>query len=87
MGRPVHIDSFSTLDAIPAKHRRDPLRVLSVLREEGRFSVFDVDAKTGAALNEIKRNGWAEFETLGYPWTKAHLTKAGRAALGGRGDG
>lgn len=81
MGRPVYIDSFSVLDDIPAKRRRDPVAVLSALDSAGRFSAFDIDAGTGAAISMIQENGWAEFEKTGYPWTDVSITPAGREVL------
>lgn len=78
----THIGRFSALDDLPRKMRGDGLEVLRLLAEVGRFSCFEVDGPLARSLEQIKRHGWAVFDTsVGYPWTTVTVTDAGRAVL------
>lgn len=69
---------FSSLDDIPYRHRSSPIIVLQALRESGRFSTFEVDARIAFALGHIQREKWAYLQNEGvsYPWTAVELLPA-----------
>ena len=77
------IDRFSTLDDLKPRDRGDPVAVLRLLDQVGRFSVFEATEhlKLAKTLDQLPELGWVEYENDGFPWTKATVTAAGRAVL------
>lgn len=67
----VYIDSFSSLDDIPKKKRRDPDVLLAFFQKTGtrRVSTFEMDEKIMDAMNKLKERGLLEWsEDSLYPW-------------------
>jgi hypothetical protein len=87
----IFIDTFSSLDALPKKHYRDPAAVLrAIMGAGGRFSTFEASdsralgATITALFHELR---WIEStgcERDQYPWHQVKLTPAGWEALHGR---
>lgn len=65
------IDTFTSLDDLKPKERRDPEAVLAVLRRAGRFSAWDMDNRalreTVCALQESGRIV-TDTVSVGFPW-------------------
>lgn len=75
--------SFTSLDDLKPKDRRDTAAVLRVLGKAGRFSVFEATAHRSLALTldrvfeeKLVRRTGGEF-----PWTEVELTDEGKALL------
>jgi hypothetical protein len=85
MSNAIFIDSFSSgLDDMPRKDQRDIAKVLRVLEQCGRFSVFEAtDNQTIATtMTKLFHSGLIETDnSCGYPWTKVTLTDSGRRYL------
>lgn len=85
MSTAVFICDFSSgLDDMPRKDQRDIEKVLRVLDQCGRFSVFEATANQTIAttMSRLCRSNLIEADnSCGYPWTKVKLTEAGRALL------
>lgn len=81
--RGAHLCRFSSLDDVPKRRRGDHMAVGMALLAAGRFSTFEVDGSLAGALRDLERRGWFVFDSksVGYPWTLALATDAGRAAL------
>lgn len=82
----VHICSFSVgLDEMTRKDQRQPAKVLRVLHQAGRFSVFEATANQTIAntMTYLNKHGYIEIDNSpGYPWSKVKLTAAGFALAG-----
>jgi hypothetical protein len=85
MSAAIFICSFSSgLDDMPRKDQRDIAKVLRVLEQCGRFSVFEAtDNQTIATtMTKLCHSNLIETDnSCGYPWTKVKLTEAGRSYL------
>ena len=81
----IYICDFSSgLDDMPRKDQRDLAKVLRVLEQCGRFSVFEAtDNQTIATtMTKLCRSYLIETDnSCGYPWTMVKLTDAGRQYL------
>ena len=79
----LHICSFSALKDLPKKHHGSDRHILAAINNAGRFSCFEVTEtqKLARTVTRLVREGKIETTDLGYPWTGAKLTEAGRAAL------
>jgi hypothetical protein len=78
----VHVCSFTSLDALPARRHGDPHAVLRAILQAGRFSVFDAVAsrKLAASLQYILDNGWVTSTNATFPWTYVTLMPEGERA-------
>lgn len=77
-------DFSSGLDDMPRKDQRDISKVLRVLDQCGRFSVFEAtDNQTIATtMTKLCHSNLIETDnSCGYPWTTIKLTDAGRKLL------
>jgi hypothetical protein len=85
MSDAIFICSFSSgLDDMPRKDQRDIAKVLRVLEQCGRFSVFEAtDNQTIATtMTKLFQSGLIETDnSCGYPWTMVNLTDAGKRYL------
>jgi hypothetical protein len=79
----VFVDSFSALDDLPVKSRRDRLAILAALEKAGRFSAFEVDRHLAPTVTAILASDWIARTWGEYPWTYVELSDAGREALWG----
>jgi len=80
---PAFIDSFSELDNLSQRAKRDPLYLLRALAPKGRFSVFEA-AETqpiARAFSALTGRGWMRDVGGQYPWVEFEITDLGRAAL------
>lgn len=81
----LHVDSFTGLDDLRGKDRSDVQAVLrAILKNGGRFSVFDADDMPMArSLTVIESSGWTRRDEArsAYPWVYIQLTEAGERAL------
>lgn len=77
--------SFGTgIDEMPRKDQRDHLKVLRVLAQEKRFSIFEATANQVIAKTMdylLKESGLVKSVGGAYPWTEIEITEAGRAEL------
>lgn len=63
-------DSFTALDDIPRKDRKDYEKVKAAILKIGRFSAFDDMVIGGAMLTRFCRDPDVILDTSrGYPWT------------------
>jgi hypothetical protein len=72
------------LDAMKRKDQRDPKKVLKVLYECKRFSVFEATANPTIAkmMTELVQGGYIEVDNSpGYPWSNVKLTPKGQERL------
>ena len=72
MGRPIHICSFSAgIDDLTRKEQRNNEAVVAVLREAGRFSVFEASANEDIArtMTRLCARRLTTDNSCGYPWT------------------
>jgi len=83
MSTHVVVCSFTTLESIPARKRGNDRTVLAVLKEVGRFSVFDAtgDIRLSRTLDRLGRNGMIRMTSEPFPWIRAEITEAGEALL------
>lgn len=82
----VYLCSWAAgLDYMPRGHQRYPRRVLKVLHECGRFSVFEATANQNIAkvMDGLVERKLIEVDNSpGYPWSKVKLTAKGKAYAG-----
>ena len=81
----VHLCSFTSLDDLKPKQRRDPEVVLAVLRETGRFSAFDMyDMKLVRSVETLKDQGRIRTDPTkyGFPWVAVEITDKGMQRSG-----
>jgi hypothetical protein len=73
----IHLDSFTSLDDLKPKERRDPEAVLAVLRRTRRFSVWDMDNKAiCSTVCDLLRSGRIkQTDRLGYPWCAVEIVE------------
>ena len=94
------LDSFSSLDDLKGKDRRDTIKILAALAKAGRFSCFDVDNVLAKPITAVLHSGWVKstlrvrerdadgfgwHERDLYPWTLVELTDEGRSVLANAG--
>jgi hypothetical protein len=81
----IIVCSFATgIDDMPRKDQRDPIKVLRVLDQGKRYSVFEAtDNQTIAKTMDylIHKSGYVKTIGGEFPWTQIEITDAGRAAL------
>lgn len=83
MSDAVHVCSFSVgIDELPHKDQSDAAKVLRVLAEHKRFSVFEATANTVIASTMDRMQG-KYFKVIGgqYPWCQIELTQEGKDLL------
>lgn len=77
----IHICSFAEgLDFMRRADQRNPKKVLQVLHQCKRFSVFEATAnqKIAAVMDMLVREKYIEVDNSpGYPWSNVKLTKKG----------
>ena len=85
------VDTFSgRVGDMKPKDKADTMKVLRVLSESPRFSVFDAmeSAALGRSLESLVRSGYITIDnSRGFPWSDAVLTDKGKSALGADGNG
>lgn len=76
----IFIDSFSSLDDMPKKKRRDPETLLKFFRESGtrRVSTFEMDQHIMDAMNKLEKGGKLEWIVSAYPWHAFRLPTEGK---------
>lgn len=82
----IFIDRFTVgLEDLKRKEQADISKVLAVMQEHGRFSVFEATANQTIAktVDRIMLEGFVKNLGGGYPWTEIELTEKGRLALEG----
>jgi hypothetical protein len=69
-GYAVRIDSFTSLDDLTKKQRRDPDAVLAALRNVKRISCWDMETgNLWVTVNDLEKRGLIVTDnTVGYPW-------------------
>lgn len=75
------IDRFSAgLDDMKKKEQADIGKVLKVLSEIKRFSVFEATENTVIAntMTKIMQDGYAESTGGSFPWTDVKITQKGK---------
>jgi hypothetical protein len=80
----MYVDKFTSLDDIKGKDQSNDWLVLrTIMKNGGRFSVFDASNDTMAhTLTRICRSDWVKIrDESEYPWTILDLTDAGHAAF------
>lgn len=82
----VHICSFSSaIGDMKPKDQRSYAKVLSVLKQNPRFSCFEASERPGIAntMTNLKIQGLIEYPDPqpGYPWNKVKITDKGEAYL------
>ena len=80
----VFICSFTSgLDDLPRKQQAQLEPVLRVLRDTGRFSVFEATANPTIAktMTRLMHSEYVEHLGGSYPWTKVRLTPAGERLI------
>ena len=87
MSTSMIVCSFSgAIGDMSAKDQGDETKVLRVLRDNPRFSVFDATERPNIAnsLDSLRERGLIEYPKPqpGYPWCRVRLTEAGVAAVG-----
>lgn len=80
----AHVCTFTgALDDMRRADQRNHLKVLRVLAESPRFSVFEATANAGIArtMDRLRREGYIVIDNCEpYPWSTAVLTAKGRRA-------
>lgn len=66
----IFIDSFTSLDDIPKRDRRDPDVLLEFFERTGtrRVSTFEMDQHIMNALNALEKRGRLKWTDEPYPW-------------------
>lgn len=78
----IYMDSFSVgLEEMTHRDQRDEAKVLQVLKEKGRFSVFEVNDELAKTMDSIFAGKLARRIGGAYPWTKVEITAEGNALL------
>lgn len=82
----IFVCSFSgALGDMKRKDQGDHIKVLRVLQQSPRFSVWDAGANKRIAntMTGLARDGLIDYPDPqpGYPWSKARVTEAGIALL------
>ena len=85
-GSRIFVCSFSgAIGDMKRKDQRDRLKVLAVLKESPRFSVWDASDNQGIAntMTDLKTDGLIDYPEPqpGFPWSKARVTEAGMKLL------
>lgn len=82
----IHICSFSTgIDEMKRADQKDPAKVLAVLKQNPRYSTFEVTANQGIARTITLLHERGCIKTVGgaYPWTVVEILPAGDEVLAG----
>jgi len=83
----MKIDTFSgRVGDMKPKDRADPMKVLRMLSESPRFSVFDAmeSAALSRSLESLVRSCYITIDnSRGFPWSDAVLTDMGKKAMEG----
>jgi len=80
----VFLDTFTSLDELKPKERKNPLLVLRILARAQRFSVFDMVSSPTLqkTMKHLFNEGLLEEVSDGlYPWCKVKLTDKGQSFL------
>jgi hypothetical protein len=88
------IDRFTRLDELKGKDRKDPVKILEVLRKTEKFSCFDVDVSMANTMTWLcTQSGWIKTKLTyhcpgdkwhgkdAYPWTFVEITESGHKVL------
>lgn len=84
MPKVLHICCFgSSLDTMNKKDRKSLVAVLRHLREEPRFSAFEVDQRLARTLDALKKHKFIRYPEPqpDYPWAEAEVTVTGKKYL------
>lgn len=84
--RAIFVCSFSgAIGDMKRKDQRDRLKVLAVLKESPRFSVWDASDNMNIAntMTDLMKDGLIDYPDPqpGFPWSKARITEAGMKLL------
>lgn len=75
------VEQFSSLYNLTKRQWQDPIAVLRVIEQTGRFSVFEITGNIQKArmLESLVERGW--MISAGFPWIGASITPEGRAII------